>query len=62
MLAGNEQDCNMSFVFLGEFGWISKPGGVVRITKYTADRQGYRVRHITRQMKREKEKGGTGKV
>ena len=45
---------------LGEFGWISEPGGIVRMTKYTADRQGYRVRHITRDLEREsreKEKG-----
>ena len=45
---------------LGQFGWISEPGGVVRMTMYTADRQGYRVKHITRAMEREsrqKEKG-----
>ena len=45
---------------LGQFGWISEPGGVVRMTMYTADRQGYRVKHITRAMVREsrrKEKG-----
>jgi hypothetical protein len=49
------------FCLLGEFGWISEPGGIVRMTKYTADRQGYRVRHITRGLEREtreKEKGG----
>jgi hypothetical protein len=45
------------FCLLGEFGWISEPGAIVRMTKYTADRQGYRVRHITRDLEREKEKG-----
>ena len=43
---------------LGEFGWITRPGGVVRITKYTADRQGYRVKHITRDLAMETKKKG----
>ena len=43
---------------LGEFGWITRPGGVVRITKYTADRQGYRVKHITRDLAIEKKEKG----
>jgi len=42
------------FFNLGEFGWVLKPDGVVRMTKYTADRKGYRVKHITRQLEREK--------
>merc|ERR1711892_118210 len=40
----------------GEFGWITRPGGGVRITKYTADRQGYRVKHITRDLAMETKK------
>ena len=36
----------------GEYGWAEdgteEGGGVVRITKYTADRRGYRVQEVTR--------------
>ena len=50
------------FFNLGEFGWVLKPDGVVRMTKYTADRKGYRVKHITRQLEREKKNGKKLKV
>ena len=32
----------------GEYGWVEPGGGVARLTKYTADRRGYRVRHVDR--------------
>ena len=44
--------------FSGEFGWISEPGGLVRITKYTADRRGYRVNHINKDLQEEKKEKG----
>ena len=50
------------FCLTGEFGWISEPGGIVRMTKYTADRQGYRVRHITRDLEREDREMEKGEV
>ena len=39
----------------GEYGWVEPGGGVARLTKYTADRRGYRVRHVDRVLQEEQE-------
>lgn len=40
----------------GEFGWVDKPEGTVRVTKYTADRRGYRTRQFVKRLERMKRK------
>jgi len=36
----------------GEYGWVDSPDGTVRVTKYTADRFGYRARQFIKKMER----------
>jgi len=40
----------------GSFGWVDKPGGLVRVTKYTADRRGYRTRQFSRRLEKKRKR------